>query len=192
MQTDNPDIPVPLTRPGRDNADGIALLMGDPKKAIIRLSGPMIVAMFLMSTYNIVNAIWVAGLGSDALAAIRLAAFESEIAFQQYRRQLMLTLYQAEAAYWNLYFAQEQLLFFQESLAVAESILSDSRERLKAGQASELDVLEAESALLNARNALCSALIDWRMSELQLRCDMGVLKMTDAGVWSEGDGTSHG
>ena len=44
--------------------------MGDPKKAIVKLSGPMIVAMFLMSTYNIVNAIWVAGLGSDALAAV--------------------------------------------------------------------------------------------------------------------------
>jgi putative MATE family efflux protein len=44
--------------------------MGDPKKAIIKLSGPMIAAMLLMSTYNIVNAIWVAGLGSDALAAV--------------------------------------------------------------------------------------------------------------------------
>ncbi|PKL68140.1 MAG: MATE family efflux transporter [Methanomicrobiales archaeon HGW-Methanomicrobiales-1] len=55
---------------GRDNTEGIALLMGDPKKAIVKLSGPMIIAMFLMSTYNIVNAIWVAGLGSDALAAV--------------------------------------------------------------------------------------------------------------------------
>jgi len=50
--------------------EGVALLMGDPKKAILKLSGPMIVAMLLMSTYNIVNAIWVAGLGSDALAAV--------------------------------------------------------------------------------------------------------------------------
>jgi putative MATE family efflux protein len=54
----------------KDTTEGIALLMGDPKKAIIKLSGPMIVAMLLMSTYNIVNAIWVAGLGSDALAAV--------------------------------------------------------------------------------------------------------------------------
>lgn len=30
----------------------------------------MIIAMLLYSTYNIVNAIWVAGLGSDALAAV--------------------------------------------------------------------------------------------------------------------------
>ncbi len=57
-------------RPEKDITAGISLLMGDPRKAIVKLSGPMIVAMFLMSTYNIVNAIWVAGLGSDALAAV--------------------------------------------------------------------------------------------------------------------------
>jgi putative MATE family efflux protein len=56
--------------PEKEMREGVSLLMGDPKKAIIKLSGPMIVAMFLMSTYNIVNAIWVAGLGSDALAAV--------------------------------------------------------------------------------------------------------------------------
>ena len=54
----------------RETTQGVSLLMGDPKKAIVTLSGPMIVAMLLMSTYNIVNAIWVAGLGSDALAAV--------------------------------------------------------------------------------------------------------------------------
>ena len=84
---------------------------------------------------------------TPTLAAIRLAAFESEIAFQQYRRQLMLTLYQAEAAYWNLYYAQEQIRFFDESVGVAQSLLNDSREKFKAGQGAELDVLEAQSAL---------------------------------------------
>ena len=49
---------------------GVTILTGDPKKAIISLSGPMIIAMLLMSSYNIVNAIWVVGLGSDALAAV--------------------------------------------------------------------------------------------------------------------------
>jgi putative MATE family efflux protein len=70
MTEDNPAGPVPEPRPGDPATEGISLLMGDPKKAIIRLSGPMIAAMLLMSTYNIVNAIWVAGLGSDALAAV--------------------------------------------------------------------------------------------------------------------------
>lgn len=53
-----------------DRSEGVILLTGDPKKAILSLSGPMIIAMLLMSSYNIVNAIWVVGLGSDALAAI--------------------------------------------------------------------------------------------------------------------------
>lgn len=56
--------------PHRPETAGVALLRGDPKTAILRLSAPMIAAMLLMSTYNIVNAIWVAGLGSDAMAAI--------------------------------------------------------------------------------------------------------------------------
>lgn len=81
------------------------------------------------------------------MAGIRLAALESDIAFEEYRRQLMLTVSQAEAAYWNLYFAQEQLRFFDESVGVANTIFTDGQERLKAGQASELDVLEAQSGL---------------------------------------------
>ncbi|HXT13906.1 MAG TPA: TolC family protein [Candidatus Angelobacter sp.] len=81
------------------------------------------------------------------MANIRIAAMESDIAFQQYRRQLMLAISQAEAAYWNLYFAQEQLSFFKQSVLLAQTVLSDALGRLKAGQASELDVMEAQSGL---------------------------------------------
>ena len=70
MTANNPAGQIPEPQPDTRTTAGISLLMGDPKKAIIRLSGPMIAAMLLMSTYNIVNAIWVAGLGSDALAAV--------------------------------------------------------------------------------------------------------------------------
>ncbi len=51
---------------------GVETLLGDPKKAIRKLSGPMIVAMLVQTFYNIVDGIWVAGLGSDDLAAIGL------------------------------------------------------------------------------------------------------------------------
>ncbi|MFH0967982.1 MAG: MATE family efflux transporter [Methanobacteriota archaeon] len=53
-----------------DDTKGVSLLKGDPKVAIIKLSVPMIIAMLLMSTYNLANAVWVAGLGADALAAV--------------------------------------------------------------------------------------------------------------------------
>lgn len=53
-----------------EKTKGVSLITGDPKKAIIKLSGPLIVAMILMSAYNLVDAIWVSGLGGDALAAV--------------------------------------------------------------------------------------------------------------------------
>lgn len=82
-----------------------------------------------------------------AMANSRLAAIQSETAFQEYRRQLMVTLSQAEVAYWTVYFSQEQLRFLDESVSVAESLLADSREKVKAGKGAELDVLEAEAGL---------------------------------------------
>jgi putative MATE family efflux protein len=70
MMGNNPAEPEPQNPLLKKDTEGIAILTGDPKKAIIALSVPMIIAMLLMSTYNIVNAIWVAGLGADALAAV--------------------------------------------------------------------------------------------------------------------------
>lgn len=49
---------------------GVKILLGEPKKAIIKLATPMIVAMSANIIYNLVDAIWVAGLGPDALAAV--------------------------------------------------------------------------------------------------------------------------
>jgi len=49
---------------------GVETLLGDPKRAIIKLSLPMIAAMSVQTIYNLVDAIWVSGIGADALAAI--------------------------------------------------------------------------------------------------------------------------
>ncbi len=51
---------------------GVRTLLGDPRRAVVRLSLPMMAAMFVQSLYNMVDAIWVAGLGSEALAAVGL------------------------------------------------------------------------------------------------------------------------
>src|SRR5689334_20737807 len=91
------------------------------------------------------------------LASIRLAAIASDIAYQDYRRQTMLTISTAEASYWNLYMAQEQVRFFQESVSTAEKILNDGRARVQAGRGSELEVLEAESGLALRRSKLSEA-----------------------------------
>jgi putative MATE family efflux protein len=53
-----------------DITRGVSLLIGEPKKAILKLSGPMIVALMIQAAYSLVNAVWVAGLGPTALAAV--------------------------------------------------------------------------------------------------------------------------
>ena len=49
---------------------GVKTLLGDPKKAILKLSIPMIIAMSAHTIYNLADAIWVSGIGPEALAAV--------------------------------------------------------------------------------------------------------------------------
>jgi len=56
--------------PSKNQTEGVKALLGDPKKAIIKLSWPMIIAMSVQTLYSLVDAIWVSGLGSDALASV--------------------------------------------------------------------------------------------------------------------------
>ncbi len=50
----------------------IDILLGDPKRAIIKLSIPMMIGMLVQTLYNLADGMWVSGLGSEALAAIGL------------------------------------------------------------------------------------------------------------------------
>jgi outer membrane protein len=95
--------------------------------------------------FNLVQPLMRHGGTAVTMAGIRLAAVASDVAYQEYRRQLMQVVGWAESSYWQLYFAQEQLRFFDESVAVAENLLSDNQARFRLGNASELDVLEAEA-----------------------------------------------
>jgi len=49
---------------------GVRILLGDPKKAIIKLSIPMVAAMSAQTVYNLVDAIWVSGKGPESLSAV--------------------------------------------------------------------------------------------------------------------------
>ncbi|EKF85582.1 MATE family efflux transporter [Methanobacterium formicicum] len=48
----------------------IEMITGDPKRAIRKLSFPMMLIMILVISYQVVDSIWIAGLGADALAAL--------------------------------------------------------------------------------------------------------------------------
>lgn len=54
----------------RSSTEGVRTLLGDPKRAVIRMSLPLIIAMGVQTLYNLADAVWVSGLGSDALSGV--------------------------------------------------------------------------------------------------------------------------
>ncbi len=54
----------------KKHTEGIKTLLGDPKRAIIKLAMPMIIAMLVQTLYNFADALWVSFLGPDALSAV--------------------------------------------------------------------------------------------------------------------------
>jgi len=60
----------PVNPENSPETKGVKILEGDPKKAIIKLAVPMIVAMSVQTLYQLIDTFWVSGLGADALAAM--------------------------------------------------------------------------------------------------------------------------
>jgi outer membrane protein TolC len=82
----------------------------------------------------------------------RLAARTAEVAYQDFRRQLMLTVAQAEIGYWELFLAQEAVRFSAESVRMAQTLLDDNRSRFESGRGAQMDVLEAQAGLALRRS----------------------------------------
>ena len=53
-----------------DSANSVDLMLQNPKKALIRMSIPLIISLIITSFYNLIDAFWVSGLGADALAGV--------------------------------------------------------------------------------------------------------------------------
>ena len=49
---------------------GVKTLLGDPKKAVIKLAVPMIIAMSVTTIYNFVDALWVSGFGVNYFTSV--------------------------------------------------------------------------------------------------------------------------
>ena len=53
-----------------DKSKSVDIMLGNPKKALISMSVPLIVSLLISSLYNLIDAAWVSGLGADALAGV--------------------------------------------------------------------------------------------------------------------------
>ena len=80
---------------------------------------------------------------------------------------------------WNSFVIQS------EALEVAARRVRSTTLFQQAGRSSTRDLLEAEAALLSARNSVIGAIVDYRMAGLKLRRDMSVLTITEEGLLLE-------
>jgi outer membrane protein TolC len=71
------------------------------------------------------------------------------------------------------------------AVTLAQERVDSTQELLRAGRAQMIDVLDAQSSLLDAKNALSAAVVSYRVAELTLQRDMGLLQMDEKGNWSE-------
>ena len=70
-----------------------------------------------------------------------------------------------------------------ESFKVAKMRVDAIDLFMQSGRSSMRDTLDAARDLLSAQNALCSAVIEWRTSDLSLRSAMGILQVNQNGDW---------
>jgi outer membrane protein TolC len=81
--------------------------------------------------------------------------------------------------------AKETVRIQRQAVALAERRVRSTDMLLQAGRAQVRDVLESQEALLNAQNALTAAMVTYRIAELSLQRDLGVLEIDEAGLWRE-------
>lgn len=53
-----------------DSGNGVDMMLGNPKRALLKMSIPLIISLLISSLYNLIDAAWVSGLGADALAGV--------------------------------------------------------------------------------------------------------------------------
>ena len=53
-----------------DSLSNVDIMLQNPKKALIKMSIPLIVSLLITSFYNLIDSAWVSGLGADALAGV--------------------------------------------------------------------------------------------------------------------------
>jgi len=81
--------------------------------------------------------------------------------------------------------ARESLRIQTKAVSVAETGYKSTNLFVEAGRSELRDLLDAQASLLTARNALTSAVINYRMAELQFQRDAGILKIDDKGLLVE-------
>lgn len=81
--------------------------------------------------------------------------------------------------------ARESLKIQALSVGLAEKRVASASMYVQAGRSEIRDLLDAQNDLLSAQNSLTSALVSYRITELELQRDMGVLEVKGNGMMQE-------
>jgi outer membrane protein TolC len=81
--------------------------------------------------------------------------------------------------------ARESFRIQSQAVSLARRRVASTELFLQAGRAEIRDVLEAQESLVQAQDALTAALVNYRVAELELQRDMGLLEVNDKGLWHE-------
>ena len=91
----------------------------------------------------------------------------------------------------NLLEAREAIKIQAEAVRVAQRRVDSTNLFLQAGRAEIRDLLEAQNSLNSAQDALTSAVVNYRIGELRLQRDLGVLEVDNSGLWVEFDPSTY-
>jgi outer membrane protein TolC len=107
------------------------------------------------------------GLGVN-LATLRQARLDVLTSQYELRGSAELLVAQTEEKYWDYVLAQRQIAIVEQSLALAESQLRDTQERIRVGKLAELELAAAEAEVASRREALINARSNLQVVQLQL------------------------
>ena len=82
---------------------------------------------------------------------------------------------------------KETYLIQQESVKLAERRVESTELFMQAGKVQIRDLLEAQEALVGARDSLVSAVVSYHIAKLELQKDLELLEVDEKGLWKENE-----
>ena len=102
-------------------------------------------------------------------AALQTQEIQGRITDIQLAAQVANIVDQVRIRYWNLRASIEQIEIQQRSLARAQELLAENELRVQLGSMAQIQVVQAESQVAAAEQALLNAEVQWRNAELALK-----------------------
>ncbi len=90
-------------------------------------------------------------------AGILIAESRRDQTAAAFETSVVATLQQVESAYWDLAAARAAISVREQSLALAERLLDETRERVKVGTSAPIDLVQSEAGVASRRQALIVA-----------------------------------